>query len=103
MSLTDDLAKLEEMRDRGTLTQAEFEQAKAKLLNPSPLEPALSGINNFRRSRDDRWAGGVCGGLAVSTGLAAWIWRTLFALLTLAGGSGVLIYLVLWIFVPEKV
>lgn len=102
MSLADEISKLEELRSRGTLSDAEFEQAKARVLNPSPLEPALAGINNFRRSRADRWIGGVCGGLAASTGLAAWIWRTLFALLTLAGGTGVLIYLVLWIFVPEQ-
>jgi phage shock protein PspC (stress-responsive transcriptional regulator) len=32
--------------------------------------------------------------------MAAWIWRLIFAVLLLCAGSGVLVYLLLWIFVP---
>jgi phage shock protein C len=101
MSLADELIRLEQMRDRGTLTADEFEKAKARALGVD-APPPITAINNFRRSVDDRWIGGVCGGLATSTGLDSWIWRLLMVLLTFAGGSGLLIYLALWIFVPQR-
>jgi len=56
----------------------------------------------LRRSRSERWLGGVCGGLARATGVEAWIWRLLFALLTLFGGAGALVYLLLWLVVPRE-
>ena len=31
---------------------------------------------------------------------AAWVWRLVFALLVLCGGTGVLVYLLMWILVP---
>jgi phage shock protein PspC (stress-responsive transcriptional regulator) len=36
------------------------------------------------------------------SGLAAWVWRVLFVLLAVCGGTGVLLYLLLWIFVPQE-
>jgi len=45
-------------------------------------------------------AGGVCGGLAEHTGVDAVLWRGGFAALTLLGGSGVLLYLLLWVLLP---
>ncbi len=100
MTIADDLHRLEQLRDRGSLSAEEFERAKSKLLNaPHPAEPALQAINNFRRSSTDRWFGGVCGGLAISTGMEAWIWRILFVF-ALCTGFGLLVYLALWIFVP---
>ena len=44
----------------------------------------------------------MCGGIARSTGLESWIWRLLFALLLLMGGAGLVIYALLWIFVPSE-
>jgi phage shock protein C len=46
--------------------------------------------------------GGVCGGLASSAGIDPVIVRLFFVIFTLAGGAGVLIYLILWIVVPEE-
>jgi phage shock protein C len=102
MSLTDELARLAQLHESGALNDSEFAQAKARLLDGNHSDAPVSAINNFRRSADDRWIGGVCGGLATSTGLESWIWRLVFALLCLAGGSGVLIYLLLWLFVPSR-
>lgn len=100
MSIADDLTRLEQLRDRGSLSAEEFQRAKSRLLStPHPTEPALQAINGFRRSATNRWFGGVCGGLAVSTGMEAWIWRLLFVF-ALCTGFGFLIYLALWIFVP---
>jgi len=38
----------------------------------------------------------------VITGVAAWVWRLLFGLLALCGGTGVVAYLLLWILVPQE-
>lgn len=45
MSLVDELAKLEELRRRGALSESEFTQAKAALLNGAPAssEPEMGG------------------------------------------------------------
>ena len=100
MSIADDLTRLEQLRDRSSLSADEFQRAKNKLLNaPYPTEPVLQAINGFRRSASDRWFGGVCGGLAAATGMHAWIWRIVFVM-TLCTGFGLLAYLALWIFVP---
>jgi phage shock protein PspC (stress-responsive transcriptional regulator) len=44
--------------------------------------------------------GGVCGGLAETTGLPDWLWRALLLILALSFGVGVVVYLVLWILIP---
>jgi phage shock protein C len=54
------------------------------------------------RSNTDKMLGGVCGGLAVYAGIDPIIVRLFFVIFTLAGGAGVLIYLILWIVVPEE-
>ena len=102
MSLVDELARLEEMRARGTLSEEEFQRAKARLFDtgPSSEPPAAAAFNRLRRSRSDRWLGGVCGGIGQFSGIEPWIWRLMFALLFLFGGTGLVVYLLLWIFVP---
>jgi len=103
MSMADELIKLEQLRERGSLTNDEFARAKARLLDaPVPSGMEVARLNCFRRSRSDRWLGGLCGGLAVSTGVDSWIWRLLFTLLFFAGGTGLLIYVLFWIFVPSE-
>lgn len=100
MSIADDLTRLEQLRDRGSLSPDEFQRAKSRLLSaPGSSEPVLQAINGFRRSASDRWFGGVCGGLAVATAMQAWVWRVVFLLL-LCTGFGLLAYLALWILVP---
>ena len=54
------------------------------------------------RSRDDRMIGGVCGGLGEFFGIDPTWMRLLFVLLTIFGGSGVLVYLVMLLIVPEE-
>ena len=101
MSVADEIAKLEELRNRGALSNEEFERAKARLLGPAPV-PGVAAINNLRRSTSDSWIGGVCGGIALATGVESWIWRLIFAVLFLFGGTGLLLYILLWIFVPSE-
>jgi signal transduction histidine kinase len=44
---------------------------------------------------------GVCGGLAAGLGIDAFVVRAAFVVLTLAGGTGVAIYLVAWFVLPK--
>ncbi len=105
MSDSEELARLADLHQRGALSDEEFAQAKARVLGGAdgsrPGEPAAAHlVNSLRRSARDRWIGGVCGGLAQVTGLASWFWRLVFALLLLCGGTGLLMYLLMWVFVP---
>lgn len=54
------------------------------------------------RKRDDRMFAGVASGLAAYMNIDPAIVRLLFVLLTLTGGHGFLIYLVLLIIMPEE-
>jgi phage shock protein C len=54
------------------------------------------------RSIRDRKIGGVCAGLAEYFDFDPLLVRLIFVVLALAGGGGVLIYLVLWVVTPEK-
>ena len=105
MALADDLSKLAELRANGGLTEDEFRRAKERLLNveqTSANAPLASAVNTFRRSRTDRVFGGVCGGIARSTRTESWLWRLLFAVLFICAGAGLLVYVLLWIFVPSE-
>ena len=53
------------------------------------------------RSRNQRMVAGVCGGLAEYFNVDATMIRVLFLVLTVVGGSGLVIYLVMWIIVPD--
>ena len=54
------------------------------------------------RSNTDRKVGGVAGGLGEYFRMDPLLIRLIFVILTLAGGGGVLIYIVLWIVTPEN-
>ena len=55
----------------------------------------------LRRSRQNRWIAGICGGLGEFFGLSAFWFRLLFFILLLPGGfPGLLPYLLLWIIIP---
>ncbi|MGY1708091.1 PspC domain-containing protein [Geodermatophilus sp. SYSU D00758] len=67
---------------------------------PDPPPPAPPARPPLQRSRSDRVLGGVAGGLADYTGIDALLWRVAFVALTLAGGTGVLVYALLWLLTP---
>lgn len=118
MNVSEEIKRLHELHLAGALSDAEFAQAKAKLLSninldkpdsasgstagSAPANDLVQEFNRLRRSRNDRWLGGVCGGLGRASGMEAWIWRLVFVLFTLTFGFGVVIYLLLWIFVPDE-
>ncbi|HEX4051373.1 MAG TPA: PspC domain-containing protein [Steroidobacteraceae bacterium] len=134
MSLTEELERLQALRERGALSEAEYERAKERVLGdaaaaynataagggatgapgmgpaPSPSTSTDSGpfatersfFRQLARSRNDRWIGGVCGGLGRHTALPSWAWRLIFCLVALYFGSGILFYVLLWIFLPTE-
>lgn len=108
MDLADQLQKLQSLREQGVLTEGEFTLAKKRVLdgpaaqNSQTNAQSNSFLNQFRLSTTDKWIGGICGGLATLTNVPAWSWRILFLMTALLHGIGVLVYILLWIFVPVQ-
>ena len=60
-------------------------------------------MKKLTRNPDDKWVGGVCGGIADYTGVDANLIRLIVAVATLLGaGSLILGYLVAWILMPKR-
>ena len=62
----------------------------------------MAQTRKLYRSRTDRKLGGVCGGLAQYFNTDATLIRVLFVVFALLGGPGLVVYVVLWIVVPEE-
>lgn len=54
------------------------------------------------RSEKDRMIGGVCGGLGEYFSIDSTVVRLIFALIVIYGGSGLILYIILWIVVPSE-
>ncbi len=54
------------------------------------------------RSRHDRMIAGVCGGLAEYFDIDSTLVRLIAVALTIAGGSGILAYIIFWFVVPQR-
>lgn len=97
--------------DKKTITAKDVNQIIEILGEPkdfgTPEEESekayFSSPNNKRlyRNPEDRILGGVCGGLGAYFKVDPILFRILFILIALAGGSGIIIYLILWLVVPE--
>ena len=59
-------------------------------------------LQKLTKSDSDKWIGGVCGGLGENSPIPSWVWRLLFVTLLLCFGTGLFLYILLWIFVPSK-
>ena len=76
---------------------------------PSPPQPpdeqrsadAGPGHRRLVRSRSNRIIAGVCAGLADYLGVDRTVVRLAFVVLALAGGGGVILYLIGWVLIPE--
>jgi phage shock protein PspC (stress-responsive transcriptional regulator) len=64
-------------------------------------EPSSNGTKRLYRIREGRVVAGVCAGLSAYFGIDPTLVRLAFALFTIFGGAGVLLYLVAWIVIPE--
>lgn len=69
---------------------------------PSAHEKFSSpGYHRMYRDTDHRVIGGVCSGMGACWNLEPWIVRAIFIVLAMTGGLGVLVYLILYIVIPE--
>ena len=59
------------------------------------------GYHRMYRDPDRRIIGGVCAGMGAYWSIDPWIVRVIFLILTMMGGLGILIYLILYIVLPE--
>lgn len=67
------------------------------------VEHVDPGAIRLRRSTENRMLGGVCSGLGVYFNTDPLWFRLGFVLITLAGGAGILIYLIAWLIIPAAV
>lgn len=71
------------------------EEASSKARFSSP------GYHRMYRDPDRRIIGGVCAGMGAYWSIDPWVMRIIFIAISLAGGLGILIYLILYIVLPE--
>ncbi|MCQ4628343.1 PspC domain-containing protein [Corynebacterium sp. CCUG 65737] len=66
-------------------------------------QPSPHPRNNKKlvRSMNDRYIAGVCGGIAETYNIDPTLVRLVFVALFLAGMSGLLIYIICWIVIPN--
>ena len=58
------------------------------------------GPRKLMRSSTDKKLGGVCAGLAEYFDMDATLVRVLWLLVVLCGGTGILLYIILWLVLP---
>jgi phage shock protein C len=85
-------------RDRTSLTKTGRPGSQAPIAKGS----VMAETRKLYRSRSNRQVAGVCGGLAQYFNLDATLIRILFVVLALLGGSGLLLYVAMWIIVPNE-
>lgn len=59
------------------------------------------GYHRMYRDPDHRIIGGVCSGMGAYWRIDPWIMRIIFIIISIMGGMGILIYLILYIVLPE--
>lgn len=62
---------------------------------------ATPGYHRMYRDPDHRIIGGVCAGMGAYWNIEPWLVRIIFFVLAMMGGLGVLVYLILYIVLPE--
>jgi phage shock protein PspC (stress-responsive transcriptional regulator) len=68
----------------------------------STSETQSASIKELHRRRDDRILAGVAGGLGRYFDLSPTFFRIGFAILTLVGGAGILLYVAAWLVIPDE-
>ncbi len=69
---------------------------------PTPTSRHRSADRRLVRSTNERWIAGVCGGLARYLGISPAGARILWIVLSFFPGPMWLLYVALWIFLPEE-
>lgn len=92
--VTEEPASIDELKETS-------EETKEKRSYTSSSNTDPYGVRLIR-SESDRVIAGVCGGLGNFFRVDSTIVRLAFVLLTLFGGSGLVIYIILWIIMPSE-
>jgi phage shock protein C len=89
--------------DADSLSQHEQAEQQSGISGGAAIqEPSAEpSIRSLRRSRDDRVIAGVCGGAGRYLGIDPVVLRLALVALAIGAGTGVLLYIVLWIVIPE--
>ena len=80
-----------------------FAQQDTPPRGPSALDDAFTRLRSstVHRDTDRRWFGGVCAGIAARFDVDPLLIRAGAIALTIAGGLGIALYLVLWLLLPD--
>jgi phage shock protein PspC (stress-responsive transcriptional regulator) len=68
----------------------------------STSETQSASIKELHRSQDERVLAGVAGGLGQYFDISPTFFRIGFAILTLVGGAGILLYVAAWLVIPDE-
>jgi phage shock protein C len=74
--------------------------ARQVLTGAPDMASATGGPRRLMRSSVDKKLGGVCAGLAEYFDMDVTLVRVLWLLVVLCGGTGLLLYVILWIVLP---
>lgn len=58
-------------------------------------------MKKLRRMNENAMLGGVCSGIAYYLGIETWIVRMFYFGLIYLLGTGIIFYILMWIFIPE--
>lgn len=93
----------EAAEDDGSPIRENSENARYASVKPEETQgPSASSKKRLYRDEEDKILGGVSSGIANYFNIDPSIIRIAFALLTVFGGSGFLIYIVFWIVLPSR-
>jgi len=88
--------------EAGNPLKGAFESEEDMIQESEAPTTGESAAPRLRRSVDDRVIAGVCGGLGRYFNVDPVFFRLAFVVLAVGGGSGVLLYLIAWVAVPEQ-
>lgn len=89
----------EEGRVHSQLEGEKYEQKSQRSSDPGYEAPPRGRLY---RDDSDKMLGGVCGGIASYLRIDPTIVRLVFALIAFAGGTGILLYIILWVILPSR-
>lgn len=70
------------------------------ILYEQQLKRRLIVKRRLRRISEEEWIGGVCAGIGYRLGIPTWIVRLIWTCAFLLCGIGLILYILLWIFMP---
>src|SRR4051812_3370787 len=93
---------MEDMNDTQDPTRTQDrDQPSRSAGGPRVSAEQMRDVGRLRRSRSDRYVAGVAGGLGRHFDVDPTVVRVVLAVLTFFGGAGLVVYVAVWLLVPE--